>query len=130
MTANLRFEGNMASSPPIEEVKGKLEFKDGDIQLYANPKVALAIIEIGSNEANNELQEMWAGLLPLLFRRMVRMKPIYFCQNIEGVNLTPANLLRDMCMTAIKRETGNGLFGAQTQGIYADRIAEITGIDD
>ncbi len=46
----------------MEKAHGKLEYDGNNINISVNPKVALAIVENSSNEDNDELQEMWAGL--------------------------------------------------------------------
>ena len=46
----------------IEKSQGKFHFENEELKIQAHPRVALAIIENGSLNDNDEIQEMWAGL--------------------------------------------------------------------
>lgn len=46
----------------LEKAKGRLDFDGKELNLTANARVGLAIMEEGSKVDNDELQDMWAGL--------------------------------------------------------------------
>ncbi len=46
----------------LEKAKGRLNFDGKDLNLTANARVGLAIMEESSKVDNEELQNMWAGL--------------------------------------------------------------------
>ena len=46
----------------LEKAKGKMDFDGQQLQLTANARVGLSIMEGCSEVDNNELQELWAGL--------------------------------------------------------------------
>ena len=47
----------------IEKSEGKLEYKGGELQLKAHPRVVMEILEGGAVQDNDNIQDMWAGLL-------------------------------------------------------------------
>ena len=46
----------------LEKAKGRLDYDGRELNLTANARVGLAIMEEGSKVDNEELQDMWAGL--------------------------------------------------------------------
>lgn len=46
----------------LDKAKGKMHFEDGELQLTANARVGLNIMEGCSEVDNEELQDLWAGL--------------------------------------------------------------------
>lgn len=46
----------------LEKAKGKMAFENKELNLIANPRVGLSIINGSSEVDNEELQELWAGL--------------------------------------------------------------------
>lgn len=49
-------------SKMLMKAKGKMKFADGKLELKANPKVAIAVMEGSSYEEDDTIQDMWAGL--------------------------------------------------------------------
>lgn len=115
----------------IEKAKGKFEFKDGEINMQANPKVALAIIENGSNEENDEIQEMWAGLFATSFSEDGRNdENLIYASILKDMTLAEAKLLKFMCEKSEKKNLGNDLVRTIMFTVNGDELKEITGIDD
>ena len=115
----------------LEKSKNKFEFRDNAIQLKANPKVALAIIENGANEESEELQEMWAGLFNSALSETGENDEVILYVNIlKQLSIAEARLLRYMCENSKKGVQESGLATAQTVTLYSEQITEITGIND
>ncbi len=115
----------------LEKSKGKFEFKNDNIQLSANPKVALAIIENAANEENDELQEMWAGLFNSSLSETGRSDDaIVYVSILKQLSVAEAKLLRYICENAKKGILDSHLPMAQTLSLYSDKISEITGINE
>ena len=46
----------------LEKAQGKLEYKEGSLEVKSHPRVAISIIEKSSFIDDEIVQEMWAGL--------------------------------------------------------------------
>ena len=115
----------------VEKAKGKFEFKDGELQLQANPKVALSIIENGSNEENEDLQDMWAGLFTTSFSEDGKDdENLIYISILKQLTLPEAKLLKYICENSKKNILENEIVAAQTISMYGDQINQITGIAD
>lgn len=115
----------------LEKSKGKFDFSNDNIQLTANPKVALAIIENASNEENDDLQEMWAGLFNSSLSETGKSDDAIIYVNIlKQLTIAEAKLLMYICENAKKGILDSHLPMAQTVSLYSDKISEITGIKD
>jgi hypothetical protein len=115
----------------IEKSKNKLEFRDNHIQFVANPKVALAIIENGSNEESDELQEMWAGLfVASLSENGSNDDVITYVNILKQISSSEAKLLKHICEVSKKGISDAGLPIVQTVSIYSDQISVITQVSD
>lgn len=76
----------------LEKSEGKLEFRDNQFQLKANPKVALSIIENASLVDDDTLQEWWAGLFASSCTE----------DGKDDQNLIFVNLLKDLTAFEVK----------------------------
>lgn len=115
----------------IEKSKGKFEFSEGEITLLANPKVALAIIENGSDEENDELQDLWAGLFVTSFSEGGKDdENLIYISILKQLTLPEVKLLKFVCEHSKKVMLENNINRAQTVSMYGDQIAEITGVTD
>lgn len=76
----------------LEKSAGKLDFYDNQLQLKANPKVALSIIENASLVDDNTLQEWWAGLFASACTD----------NGSDDQNLIFVNLLKDLTSFEVK----------------------------
>lgn len=115
----------------IEKTKGKFEYKDGDIHLSANPKVALAVIENGSNEENDELQDMWAGLFATSYSEDGKDEEnILYVSILKNLTLPAAKLVKHICENSKKTLYDHDIVGAQMVSPKGDELQNITGIKD
>lgn len=115
----------------VEKTKGKFELKDGNIQLSANPKVALAVIENGSNEDNDELQDMWAGLFATSYSEDGKDEEnILYVSILKNLTLPGAKLVKHICENSKKHLYPHDIVGAQMVSPRGDELQKITGIQD
>jgi hypothetical protein len=115
----------------LEKSKDKFEFKDGEIQLKANPKVALAVIENGCNEENEELQTMWAGLLNSSFSPSGNNdEAIIYVQILKQFSIPEVKIFKYMCEMSEKGLTDEGLPLGQTVSIFVDELLRISGLKE
>ncbi|HEY4286955.1 MAG TPA: Abi-alpha family protein [Puia sp.] len=115
----------------VNKAKEKFEIQAGEIQLKANPKVALAIIENGSNEESDELQELWAGLFTTSYSLDGKDEEnLLYVSILKQLTLPEAKLVSYMCNQSKKNLSDTGIVRSQTLSIYGDTIAEITDISD
>lgn len=116
----------------LEKAKGKFEFKDDKLQIKANPKVALSIIEECSLIDEEYLQEWWAGLFASSCTEDGKDD-----QNLVYINILrqltsfEVKLLEYICKTCIKKISPNGLIlSDDVLELSITEISGITGVDD
>lgn len=115
----------------VEKAKGKFSFSDDQVQLQSNPKVALAILENGSNEDNDEIQEMWAGLFATSFSVDGKDdENLMYVSILRQLTLAEAKLLKYMCESSKKRNLGNHILATDLFTVDGDTLREVTGIED
>ncbi len=115
----------------LEKSKNKFEFSDGEIQLKANPKVALTFIESASIEDNEELQELWAGLFASTCDKNKTIdEDIIYINLLKQLTLPEAKILKYMCENAGKFKRENGVIFSQTISKTLEELKLITGLND
>lgn len=115
----------------IEKSKGKIEFSDNNLQLKANPKVALSIIDNCADEENEEIQDMWAGLFATSFSKDgYDDSGLTYSLLLKQLTIAEAKILKYMCENSKKFLLKNGLPIAQTISVNEIQLADICGIGD
>ena len=114
----------------LEKANSKFEYKDGEIDLKINPKVALAIIENGANEDNEDLQEMWAGLLASSpSKDGLNDENIIYVNVLKQISSIEVKILKYVCEHSRKFEPVPGILGAYIE-ISEETLIALTGISD
>jgi hypothetical protein len=113
----------------LEKAKDKYEFVDNQIQLKANPKVIINLVDGASIEENDELQDMWAGLFASSCTRNPNDdENLIYITILKQLTLSEVKLIKYMCEKTKKFYRNNNLIVSQTVSPYIDELQEITGI--
>ncbi len=117
----------------LEKAKWKiyLEEINGKVELQIHPKVALAIIEQGSLNEDDEIQELWAGLFAASCNPWDSSdENIIFVDLLKQITSTEAVLLKYGCEKGRKILYWNWLVSSSLVQIKLDDLKQITWIDD
>jgi len=94
----------------IEKSKGKMQYVDGQVQLNAHPKVVKEIIENGSYADDNDVQELWAGLLASsCTKNNGSDSNLIFINTLKDLTVNQIRVLNFICQRSIKKVDANGL---------------------
>ena len=107
----------------IEKAKGKLEYDGNELQLTANARVGLQIVEYGSLTDNDVLQEMWAGLFVSSCSEEetddVNLTYVYL---LNQLTVNQAKLIRSLCKNCKPVKFDNGSVGVCKQVYSVDKL--------
>ena len=108
-----------------------MEFVDGKLELKANPKVAIAVMESSSYEEDDTIQDMWAGLFASSCTEDGKDDSnIIFVDLIKRMSVVEARILKYACENCRKKIYPNGLIVGDELSISYDKLISITGIND
>lgn len=115
----------------LEKAKGRLNFDGQELNLYANPRVGLSIMECCSEVDNEELQNMWAGLFASSCtpdgRDDSNMNYVDLLRRMSSVE---AKILDYSCQKSKKMLFPNKLITADGVTVCLKEICEIAGTDN
>lgn len=115
----------------LTKAKGKLDFENEQLQIHAHPRVALAIIENGSLNDCDEVQEMWAGLFASSCSKTGQEdENLIFVDLLKQLTNAEAKILRYSCDKARKIKYKNGLIIGDSLKLDCKILIEITGISE
>ena len=117
----------------LDKAKGKLKFDSdlGQLKIHANPRVALSIIENGSLNDNDEVQELWAGLfVSSCTLNGSNDENLIFVDLLKQLTSIEAKILRYACEKSVKIKVRNGLVFGQLGKISSDDLVTLTDIVD
>lgn len=115
----------------IEKAKGKLEFDGENLQIKANARVGLSIIEECSKVDDNELQDLWAGLFASSCTEDGKDDSnIIFVDILKRLSSVEARVLAYACEHCPKVIYPNGLIIAGTVRVNFSDLVRIAGIAD
>ena len=115
----------------LDKAKGKLGFENEQLQIQAHPRVALAIIENGSLNDNDEVQEMWAGLFASSCTKTGQDdENLIFVDLLKQLTVCEARILKYSCESARKVLYENGLIVGDHLTIDCKTLIEISGISE
>lgn len=115
----------------LNKAKDRLEFDGKDLQIKANPRVGLAIIEESSMVDDSELQEMWAGLFASSCSEDGKDDSnIIFVDLLKRISMVEARILKYACEKSKKKQFSNGLIISDSLIIALEELKKITNIDD
>lgn len=112
----------------LHKAKDKVEFVNGDLELKAHPRVALSIIENGSLNDNEELQELWAGLfISSCKSESQNDENLIFVDLLKQLTVIQAQIIKHSCENGEKL-IKNGLITGHTFKVDCDTLFAITGV--
>lgn len=115
----------------LDKARGRMCFDGQELNLCANPRVGLSIMECGSEVDDDELQELWAGLFVSSCTPDGRDDSnMNFVDLLRRMSLVEAKILDYACTNCGKRLFPNKLILAEDLSIQFDQLVKITGTDD
>ncbi|CAN5395377.1 hypothetical protein BH09BAC1_BH09BAC1_28440 [soil metagenome] len=115
----------------ITKAQGKLIFENGELQIKAHPRVILSIIENGSLNDDDEIQELWAGLFVSSCTKDGQDdENLIFVDLLKQLTAIEAKILKFSCENAHKILNKNGLLTSDELAIESSDLFKIIGIDD
>lgn len=115
----------------LEKAKGRMNFDGQDLNLVANPRVALSIIEGGSEVDSDDLQELWAGLFVSSCTPDGRDDSnMNFVDLLKRMSSVEARILAYGCIHCKKVLYPNKLIMAEDYTIPFELLTRITGVED
>ena len=115
----------------LGKAKGRLEFDGKELNLTANARVGLAIMEESSKVDNEELLNMWAGLFASSCTSDGQDDSnMNFVDLIRRMSSVEAKIMDYACTHCEKLLFCNQLIGADDLTISFDTLVEIAGTDD
>ena len=113
------------------KAQGKLEFIDEKLQIKAHPRVALSIIENGSLNDDDEIQELWAGLFASSCTTDGQDdENLIFVDILKQLTVLEARVLKYSCESSRKILYKNGLIMGDSFQINCDELIKLTGTKD
>jgi hypothetical protein len=115
----------------LDKAKGKLHFENDELNIQAHPRVALAIIENGSLNDNDEVQEMWAGLFASSCTKSGQEdENLIFVDLLKQLTNAQARILRYSSESVRKIIHENGLIVGDDLTLECNALIEISGISE
>jgi hypothetical protein len=115
----------------LEKAKGLMNFDGQDLNLCANPRVGLAIMEGCSEVDDDELQELWAGLFVSSCTPDGRDDSnLNFVDLIRHMSSVEARIIEYACKNSQKVICPNKLIVAKELIVSFDDLSKIAGTDD
>ncbi|WP_083322536.1 Abi-alpha family protein [Hymenobacter lapidarius] len=115
----------------LEKAKGKLHFENEELKIQAHPRVALAIIENGSLNDNDEVQEMWAGLFASSCTKSGQEdENLIFVNLLKQLTNAQARIMKYSSESARKIIYENGLIVGDKLTLDCKTLIEISGINE
>ena len=115
----------------LEKAKGRLEFDGQELNLTANARVGLAIMEESSEVDDDELQDLWAGLfVSSCTKDGCDDSNMNFVDLLRRMSSVEARIIDYACKNCIKILYPNKLIMPETLTVTFDKLVEIAGTDD
>lgn len=115
----------------LNKAKGKMDFDGQELQLTANARVGLSIMEGSSEVDNEELQDLWAGLFASSCTPDGRDDSnMNFVDLLRRMSSVEAKILDYACRNCNKYIYPNQLIVAEDITVSFDTLVKIAGTDD
>ena len=115
----------------LEKAKGKMEFDGKDLNLTANARVGLIIMEGCSEVDNEELQDLWAGLFASSCTPDGRDDSnMNFVDILRRMSSVEARIIEYACKNSTKFLYPNKLIMSDSLNVSFNTLVEITGSND
>jgi hypothetical protein len=113
----------------VEKSKGKLVLdEDGNIKI--SPRLALAIIEEGSKEDKEEIQELWAGLFAASCTEKIDDSNLLYVNILREITYRQALIFKYMCENCKKCLHEGGKVTGSSLHLSLKQLKEITDEND
>lgn len=114
-----------------EKAEKKLQEQGSVEGKRAHPRLVWSTLENGSWQADDDVQEMWGGLLASSCTEGGNDEGnLIFINLLAQLTASEAKLLNYVCEEAAKVTNPVGVVGAYTVEMTKDRISEVTGVGD
>ncbi|MFV5695924.1 Abi-alpha family protein [Flavobacterium sp. LB3P122] len=111
----------------MEKAKGKLDFQGESLQIKSHPRIALSIIENGSLNDNDEIQELWAGLFTSSCTEDGQDdENLIFVDLLKQLTVAQARILKFSCESSRKILYKNGLVVGDDLEADCNLLIELT----
>ena len=115
----------------LEKAKGRMNFDGQQLQLTANARVGLSIMEGCSEVDNDELQDLWAGLFVSSCTPDGRDDTnMNFADLLKRMSTVEARIVDYACKNSKKKLYPNKLIAAEKITVSFDELVKITGTDN
>lgn len=115
----------------LEKAQGKMEFDGKDLNITANARVGLNIMEGCSEVDNEELQDLWAGLFASSCSPDGKDDSnMNFVDLLRRMSSVEAKIIDYACKNSIKFLYPNKLITSDGLNVSFDTLVEITGTKD
>lgn len=115
----------------LEKAKGRMNFDGQEINLTANARVGLSIMEGCSEVDNEELQDLWAGLFVSSCTPDGRDDSnMNFVDLLRRMSSVEARIIDYACIHSKKTLYPNKLITAESVKVPFEQLAQIAGVDD
>jgi hypothetical protein len=115
----------------LDKAKGKLHFENEELKIQAHPRVALAIIDYGSLNDNDEIQEMWAGLFASSCTKDGQEdENLIFVDLLKQLTVAEARILKYSSESSRKIIYKNGLIIGEHLTLDCKTLMDISGINE
>jgi hypothetical protein len=113
----------------LDKAKEKLQFENEELKIQAHPRVALAIIDNGSLNDNDEVQEMWAGLFASSCSKNGQEdENLIFIDLLKQLTVAEARILKYSSESTRKIIYENGLIVGDSLKLECKTLMEISGV--
>jgi hypothetical protein len=115
----------------LEKAKNKMEFSEDKLQIKAHPKIALSIIENGSLNDNDEIQNLWAGLFVSSCTNYGQDdENLIFVDILKQLTVLQVKIINYSCEKTRKIIYPNGLIMSEDLNINFNELINLTNITD
>ena len=115
----------------LTKAKGKLEYKEGSLEVKSHPRVAISIIDKSSYIDDDIVQEMWAGLFASSCNKDGQDdENLLFIDLLQKLTFSQAKLLNYSIENCRKILYKTGLVLADDFEVHCDEIKKITQVND
>ncbi|PIF34353.1 uncharacterized protein DUF4393 [Flavobacterium sp. 9] len=115
----------------IEKAQGKIDFSENQLQIKADPKIAISIIENGSLNDDPDMQDLWAGLFASSCTKEGQEdENLIFIDLLKQITKVQAKILKYACENSKKVIYQNGLILGFDFEIEFPELTKLTGVTD
>jgi hypothetical protein len=115
----------------IQKTEGKIDYQDEKLTLSAHPRVVKEIIDNGSWCDNDEIQNMWAGLIASTCNEKEGDDGnLLYVDTLKRLTVVQAKILNYICVHCVLSVDKNGFVFAEHIKLNLDELKEITSFDE